>query len=251
MRSLNSLDRLDTAFDDDHLVADAGLLLPATLAGHLGFPAQLSLGPRPPAGPRSRRAAAHAVGRAEAHRPVRGCPGRLRGGRGDRPQPDHSAHHRAALRSRHAARRQPGWRSPVHEAVRCRPARGELGGPRLLRCRTGIVASRLSVQGSGQGAVSVVQPVRLLDLPSEPDVRLSSHPALRGLMPPVLVALSARSPSGSGSGRRMIATVRGRNNSVPPSRIFQPARKRRCRVPQFSWCRSRDSNPDEVALNGF
>jgi len=32
MRSSHSLDRLDTAFDDDRLVADAGLLLPATLA---------------------------------------------------------------------------------------------------------------------------------------------------------------------------------------------------------------------------
>ena len=30
MRSSHSLDRLDTAFDDDRLVADAGLLLPAT-----------------------------------------------------------------------------------------------------------------------------------------------------------------------------------------------------------------------------
>ena len=37
MRSSHNLDRLDTAFDDDHLVADAGLVLPATLAGHLGF----------------------------------------------------------------------------------------------------------------------------------------------------------------------------------------------------------------------
>ncbi len=37
MRSSHSLDRLDTAFDDDHLVADAGLVLPATLAAHLGF----------------------------------------------------------------------------------------------------------------------------------------------------------------------------------------------------------------------
>jgi hypothetical protein len=36
MRSSHSLDRLDTAFDDEHLVADAGLLLPATLAQHLG-----------------------------------------------------------------------------------------------------------------------------------------------------------------------------------------------------------------------
>jgi hypothetical protein len=35
MRSSHSLDRLDTAFDDDRLVADAGLLLPATLAQHL------------------------------------------------------------------------------------------------------------------------------------------------------------------------------------------------------------------------
>ena len=37
MRSSHSLDRLDTAFDDEHLVADAGLILPATLAGHLGL----------------------------------------------------------------------------------------------------------------------------------------------------------------------------------------------------------------------
>jgi hypothetical protein len=35
MRSSHSLDRLETAFDDDRLVADAGLLLPATLAAHL------------------------------------------------------------------------------------------------------------------------------------------------------------------------------------------------------------------------
>jgi hypothetical protein len=37
MRSSHSLDRLDTAFDDDRLVADAGLVLPATLAQHLGL----------------------------------------------------------------------------------------------------------------------------------------------------------------------------------------------------------------------
>ena len=37
MRSSHSLDRLDTAFDDARLVADAGLLLPATLAHHLGL----------------------------------------------------------------------------------------------------------------------------------------------------------------------------------------------------------------------
>ena len=37
MRSSHSLDRLDTAFDDDRLVANAGLLLPATLATHLGL----------------------------------------------------------------------------------------------------------------------------------------------------------------------------------------------------------------------
>jgi hypothetical protein len=36
MRSSHSLDRLDAAFDDDRLVADAGLLLPATLAQRLG-----------------------------------------------------------------------------------------------------------------------------------------------------------------------------------------------------------------------
>ena len=37
MRSSHSLDHLDVAFDDDRLVADAGLLLPATLAHHLGL----------------------------------------------------------------------------------------------------------------------------------------------------------------------------------------------------------------------
>ena len=37
MRSSHSLDRLDTAFDDDRLVAGAGLLLPATLAHRLGL----------------------------------------------------------------------------------------------------------------------------------------------------------------------------------------------------------------------
>ena len=37
MRSSHSLDRLDVAFDDDRLVADAGLILPATLAHRLGL----------------------------------------------------------------------------------------------------------------------------------------------------------------------------------------------------------------------
>jgi hypothetical protein len=51
MRSSHSLDRLDTAFDDDRLVSDAGLLLPATLAQHLGLKAlvetHLDLGDKP------------------------------------------------------------------------------------------------------------------------------------------------------------------------------------------------------------
>jgi hypothetical protein len=37
MRSSHSLDRLDAAFDGTQLVADAGLLLPVTLAAHLGL----------------------------------------------------------------------------------------------------------------------------------------------------------------------------------------------------------------------
>jgi hypothetical protein len=37
MRSSHSLDRIDTAFDDDRLVADVGLVLPAALAQHLGL----------------------------------------------------------------------------------------------------------------------------------------------------------------------------------------------------------------------
>jgi hypothetical protein len=51
MRSSHSLDRLETAFDDDRLVPDAGLILPATLAHHLGLGAlvdeHLDLGARP------------------------------------------------------------------------------------------------------------------------------------------------------------------------------------------------------------
>jgi len=39
MRSSHGLDRLATSFDDDRLVADAGLLLPATLAHRLGLKA--------------------------------------------------------------------------------------------------------------------------------------------------------------------------------------------------------------------
>jgi hypothetical protein len=37
MRSSHSLERLDTTFDDDRLVADAGLILPASLAQRLGL----------------------------------------------------------------------------------------------------------------------------------------------------------------------------------------------------------------------
>jgi catechol 2,3-dioxygenase-like lactoylglutathione lyase family enzyme len=53
MRSSHSLDRVGTAFDDDRLVADAGLLLPATLASHLGLrelvDEHLDLGDKPAA----------------------------------------------------------------------------------------------------------------------------------------------------------------------------------------------------------
>jgi hypothetical protein len=37
MRFCHSLDRREVTFDDDHLVANAGLMLPATLAQHLGL----------------------------------------------------------------------------------------------------------------------------------------------------------------------------------------------------------------------
>lgn len=37
MQSSHSLDRLAVTFDDERLVADAGLVLPATLAQHLGL----------------------------------------------------------------------------------------------------------------------------------------------------------------------------------------------------------------------
>jgi len=51
MRSSHSLDRAETAFDGTQLVADAGLLLPATLAQHLGLKGlvdeHLDLGAKP------------------------------------------------------------------------------------------------------------------------------------------------------------------------------------------------------------
>ena len=47
MRSSHSLDGLDTAFDDGRLVADAGLLLPATLAAHLGLKGPRRRAPEP------------------------------------------------------------------------------------------------------------------------------------------------------------------------------------------------------------
>jgi len=51
MQSSHSLDRIATRFDDGHLIADAGLLLPATLAQHLGlqqlFDEHVSLGANP------------------------------------------------------------------------------------------------------------------------------------------------------------------------------------------------------------
>jgi hypothetical protein len=51
MRSCHSLDRVEVTFDDQHLVANAGLMLPATLAQHLGlrelFDAQVDLGDAP------------------------------------------------------------------------------------------------------------------------------------------------------------------------------------------------------------
>jgi acetyl esterase/lipase len=37
MGSSHTLDRLDTCFDDTHAIANAGLLLPATLAERLGI----------------------------------------------------------------------------------------------------------------------------------------------------------------------------------------------------------------------
>jgi hypothetical protein len=51
MQSSRSLDRLSATFDDDHAVANAGLLLSATLAQHLGlkdlFNEHVDLGSRP------------------------------------------------------------------------------------------------------------------------------------------------------------------------------------------------------------
>jgi len=51
MPSSRSLDRMSVTFDDDHAVGDAGLLLPATLAEHLGlralFEASVDLGDVP------------------------------------------------------------------------------------------------------------------------------------------------------------------------------------------------------------
>ncbi|MGI8938156.1 MAG: hypothetical protein ACR2JF_08085, partial [Iamia sp.] len=51
MRSSHTLDAMAVTFDDERLVADAGLVLPATLAQHLGlrqlFDAHVDLGDAP------------------------------------------------------------------------------------------------------------------------------------------------------------------------------------------------------------
>jgi hypothetical protein len=51
MRSCHSLDAVEVTFSDEHLVANAGLMLPATLAQHLGllglFEAHVDLGNAP------------------------------------------------------------------------------------------------------------------------------------------------------------------------------------------------------------
>jgi len=48
MQASHSLDRIEVSFDDERLVADAGLIQPATLAQHLGlrelFDAYVDLG---------------------------------------------------------------------------------------------------------------------------------------------------------------------------------------------------------------
>ena len=55
MGSSHTLDQLDICFDDTHAVANAGLLLPATLAERLGIEqaadALIDLGGRPGTGP--------------------------------------------------------------------------------------------------------------------------------------------------------------------------------------------------------
>ena len=54
----NHPDRIQIAFDDHHLVANAGLILPSTLALHLGLPQlvdQHHLGRAPGPGPCPRR----------------------------------------------------------------------------------------------------------------------------------------------------------------------------------------------------
>jgi hypothetical protein len=43
----HTLDRLDVSFDDAHSVANAGLILPATLAAHLGIEEAANQGRRP------------------------------------------------------------------------------------------------------------------------------------------------------------------------------------------------------------
>ena len=55
MRSSHTLDQLDTCFDDTHAIANAGLLLPATLAQRPGIEQAadqvIDLGERPGAAP--------------------------------------------------------------------------------------------------------------------------------------------------------------------------------------------------------
>ncbi len=85
MRSSHNLDRLDVAFDDERLVADAGLLLPATLAQHLSLHELVERQSRP-----GSRGLGGLVERGASPRCLRRRPtGRVRGGLPSAPTGDH------------------------------------------------------------------------------------------------------------------------------------------------------------------
>ena len=143
MRSSHSLDRLDTAFDDDRLVADAGLLLPATLAHHLGLqragraPSRPRCGARPGARRRQAPDARHVGARGRRLHRRRGRPA------GGRHRPGPGLHREGGLDPRHVPAQLPlGPRPPARRGQPGAPRAG-LGGRRRTGRRAAHDRSRL------------------------------------------------------------------------------------------------------------
>src|SRR5205807_4124252 len=94
-------------------------------------------------------------------------------------------------------------------AARAEAAEAEVPGEQAARGTAALAEVSLLAVGSSRGAVPGSLPVRLLGPPSEPDVRVTTHPALHESMPMfqplclrvVWTMATVWSPRDTGSGR--------------------------------------------------